>query len=455
MGVEHYSRIVATGSAAGEKVVHNSYFAGKELYRENSSGKLELKTGKTAAEIYSVTGIGERRWTDRNPAELGSEALSKIMEAAKNKPELLIVAHNSKFSKALYSPIPALSAIAQKKTNKPNTIAFDIVTDDGSIQLDDLVSVYSAGKFNSIYAGGIEDDGGIRHVDCNPYFENPDIIIVEHSGFDSMAKRIKKYAGLKKADTLDITAGCSGFTVALDTADRLIKQGAYKRIAVIGVDVLTGISDKYHLDSTLFSDNAGGVLLERSKEPGIKCSHFETYGSMGHYLRLDIGVQERLHAEKRSTATFETGLRYLRMNGNEIFKFAVKQLPRFVNKMVSDARLELSDIAAIFFHQMNGRILRSSVARLYSTQNDEDFSKIIEDKIPWSVDEYGNSSVATISLAFDLALKGKLNKRCYDTKTDRIVKKNEPFELKLGSGKYIVAAAVGAGLVLGGNVIKL
>jgi len=457
MGAKHYSTIVATGSCAGEKIIHNSYFVGKELYRENGSGKLELKSGKTAEEIYSVTGIGERRWTDRRPADLGAETLRQIIEAAKKKPELLIVAHNSKFSETLYSPIPAHSAIAQKKTNKPNTIAFDIVTDDGSIQLEDIVRAYSAGKFCSIYAAGIEDDGGPRHVECRPYPENPDIIIAEHSGFDSMAKRIKKQVGLRKADTLDVTAGCSGFTVALDVADRLIKQGKYKRIAVIGVDVLTDIRDEHHLDSTLFSDNAGGVLIEPSKEPGIKCSRFETYGSLGHYLRLDIGVQERLDAEKRGTAPSEKkGPFYLRMNGNEIFKFAVKQLPRFVNKLIGDAGIELSDVAAIFFHQMNGRILRSSVARLYSTQNDEEFSRVIEEKIPWSVDEYGNSSVATIPLALDLVLKGKLDRRCYDARTDRIVKKtNEPFELKLGSGKYIVTAAVGAGLVIGGNVIKL
>ena len=439
MGVERYSRIVATGSHAGELVIPNSYFAGKKLYKENGSGRLEAKE-KTEQEIYAVTGINSRRWTEHSPQHLGAQALEKILNEAKREPELLIVAHNSKFSNGIYSPIPALSAVAQKKTGNPNTIAFDAFTDDYSVSLDELAQMYAINGCSRMYTAEA-DEFGIKEEKfySSGGRNDPEVIIVEHAGWCSMAKRIKDRLGLSRTATLDIIAGCPGFTVALDVADKMIKYRNYHSVAVVGLDKLSAISDLCHLDSTLFADAAAGYLLEASDEPGIIYSRFETYGSEGDALRLDIGAQERLASEGRGTGQFEAGRKYLRMDGRRIFEFAVRQLPLFVSKLLDGAKLNLSDISLLCLHQMNLRIMQATTERVYHTQNDSELEQIMKKIVPVSLHNHGNSSVATIGLTFDLCRRGEI----------------AGFEVKLGSGKYVMNVAVGAGLVLGGNVIKL
>jgi len=150
-------------------------------------------------------------------------------------------------------------------------------------------------------------------------------------------------------------------------------------------------------------------------------------------------VQERLASEGRGTGQFEADRKYLKMDGRRIFEFAVRQLPSFVNKLLEGAKLNLSDISTIYFHQMNLRIIQSAAKKLYNIQSDSELERIMKEKVPVSLNNYGNSSVATIGLTFDLCRRGELN----------------GFEAKLGSGKYVMNVAVGAGLVLGGNVIRL
>ena len=454
--MNYYSSIVATGSAAGELIIPNSYFAVNKLYKENGSGRLEAKE-KTEEEIYAVTGINRRRWTERSPQHLGAKALENILKESYGEPELLIVAHNSKF-RNIYSPIPAMSAVAQKTLQEPanpNTIAFDIITDcpdervcadENSITLDDLVEIYADRGRSDVYISRTNELGlslaSPACLESGSSFEyGPDVIITQYSGWGTMAKRVKNKLGLKRTATLDVIAGCPGFTMALDVADRLIKNDVYKSIAVIGLDKLSAISDIDHLDSTLFADAAGGYLLEQSCEPGIVYSCFETYGELGDALRLDVSVQERLEREKNGadSALFGQKRKYLRMDGRKIFEFAVRQLPLFVNKLLEGAKLSLPDISTVYFHQMNSRIIQSVTKKLYNVQSDSELEKIMKEKVPVSLDEYGNSSVATIPLTFDLVRKGRL----------------AGFDAKLGSGKYVMNVAVGAGLILGGNVIKL
>jgi len=445
MGVEHYSKIVATGSAAGELIIPNSYFAGKPLYKENGSGRLEAKQ-KTELEIYEVTGINTRRWTEHSPQHLGAQALEKILNEAKREPELLIVAHNSRFSNGIYSPIPALSAVAQKKTGNPNTTAFDAFTDEYSVSLDEVAQIYAAGGCSRMYLAqadefGVKEEKVYSNGDRNAH----DVIIVEHSGWCSMAKRIKDRLGLAKTATLDVIAGCPGFTVALDVADKMIKYGNYHSVAVVGMDKLSDIKDPDHLDSTLFADAAAGYLLEASDEPGIVHSRFETYGKLGDALQLAESVQDRLKREQGGADTSQTAYefgqerKFLRMDGRRIFEFAVRQLPLFINKLLTGAKLTLSDISIICFHQMNLRIMQATTKRLYGIQSDSELEQIMKKRVPVSLDRYGNSSVATIGLTFDLCRRGEL----------------AGFEAELGSGKYIMNVAIGAGLVEGGNVIKL
>ncbi|UOF89223.1 ketoacyl-ACP synthase III [Fodinisporobacter ferrooxydans] len=238
--------------------------------------------------------------------------------------------------------------------------------------------------------------------------------------FPATACLVQDRLGAKKAAAFDLSAGCSGFTYAMNVAAPLIRTGAYKYAVVIGVDMLTRITD-YTDRSTciLFGDAAGAVVLGPSEAgKGLLSFELGSDGSAGALLMQEGGGSRN----PSSRETVEGRQHFIRMNGREVFKFAVKVMDRATESVLAKAGLAKEDISLLIPHQANYRIIESAMKRFGLT----------EDKVYVNVHKYGNTSSASIPVALDEANRaGKI-------KADDIV----------------ILVGFGAGLTWGATLIR-
>lgn len=219
--------------------------------------------------------------------------------------------------------------------------------------------------------------------------------------------------GAKKAAGFDINGGCTGFMYGLATGSQFISTRMYRNVLVIGADMLSRIVDWQDRSTCiLFGDGAGAVVLQPSpnEASGLLDFHLGTDGSGAELLRVDAGGS-------RNPTTQETVAReqhFLRMEGRPVFKFAVHAILDGVNTLLHRNHLSVEDIDCFLFHQANIRILENAAKQL----------KIPMEKIFTNVERYGNTSSASIPLAFTEALEDKKFKR----------------------GSYVILVGFGAGL---------
>lgn len=224
----------------------------------------------------------------------------------------------------------------------------------------------------------------------------------------------------KNAAAFDINAACSGFLYGLYIADGFIRSGMHKRILVVGTEVLSKITDwNDRTTCVLFGDGAGAAIVEPTEEDrGIVSMSINSDGSLWELLYLP-GGGSRYPASKDS---IDGGLHYIKMKGNETFKFAVRTLEDLVVKILKENKLEPSQLSLLIPHQANLRIIQATADRL----------GIPMDKVLVNLDRYGNTSAASIPIALDEAVG-----------TGRI--KN---------GDYILLEAFGGGLTWASALIK-
>ncbi len=207
--------------------------------------------------------------------------------------------------------------------------------------------------------------------------------------------RIKAY----NAAAFDLTAVCSGFIYGLVTASAFIKTGAYRKILVIGAEALSTITDKEDRNTAiLFGDGAGAVVLGET-EPGYGILGFDlgAEGAGGDLLKVPAGGTR----QPASAETISIKLHYIHMNGNEVFKFAIKVMGETVKKALATAQLTPQDITCLVPHQANLRIIQSAANRL----------GLPMDKVVVNVDKYGNTSAASVPIALDEGVKsGRIKK---------------------------------------------
>lgn len=183
--------------------------------------------------------------------------------------------------------------------------------------------------------------------------------------------------------------GCAtSFIFSLTTAAQMIEAGRYRKVLVIGSEVMSSIIDyKDRNTCVLFGDGAGAVLIER-------CPN-ENYGILDFLQRVDGTGEDHLYMKaggSRFPASIETVKNmehYVKMNGQEVFKFAVKQMEDVTRKIIKINLLDISDINFFIFHQANIRIIKSCMKRL----------RIDENKMVMNIDKYGNTSSASIPLS--------------------------------------------------------
>jgi 3-oxoacyl-(acyl-carrier-protein) synthase III len=222
--------------------------------------------------------------------------------------------------------------------------------------------------------------------------------------FPSVACMIQDRLGANKIPAMDISAACSGFIYGVVTAKQFIDTNAYKHILVVGVEKLSKITDwEDRSTAVLFGDGASAAVVgDVSEGRGILSFELGADGSGGQYLYQDGNT--------------------IKMNGREVFKFAVRKMGECAVDVVEKAGLKKADIDYLIPHQANIRIMEASRERL----------EIPEDKMIKTVQKYGNTSSSSIPLALTDALE---NGRIKD-------------------GDLIVLVGFGGGLTWGGLTMR-
>ncbi len=217
-----------------------------------------------------------------------------------------------------------------------------------------------------------------------------DLIIVATSTpdyiFPSTACLLQGKLGNVGAMAFDVQAVCSGFVYALNIADKYIRSGSHKKALVVGAEVFSRILDwKDRTTCVLFGDGAGAVVLEASETPGVLATAAHADGSQNGILSVPGQV----------CGGQVTGDPFLRMDGQAVFKFAVRVLFDVAKECCDNAGLATSDVDWLIPHQANIRIIESTAKKL----------GIPMSNVVVTVDQHGNTSAASVPLALDAAIR--------------------------------------------------
>ncbi len=215
--------------------------------------------------------------------------------------------------------------------------------------------------------------------------------------FPSSACNIQNKIGAK-CGAFDLAAACSGFPYALAVAEGFIRSGIYKHILVVGSEVLSGFIDwKDRSTCVLFGDGAGAAIVSREKtgKRGILASLMGSDGSQADLLKIPGGGS----ANPTSEETLKSGLHFLKMQGSEVFKVAVRTMELAVRDVLVRGGFELKNIDCLIPHQANMRILQAVTERL----------ELPAEKVFINVDRYGNmSSASTVVALYEAVKSGKI-----------------------------------------------
>ena len=237
--------------------------------------------------------------------------------------------------------------------------------------------------------------------------------------FPSVATIVQNTLGAKKAAAFDISAACAGFVYAISIARQFIAAGAYKNALVIGAETLSRVTDWQDRGTcVLFGDGAGAAVLTEVSSGGIMSTYLGSDGTHMGLLNLPGGGS-------RNPATHETvdnKMHFIKMQGNELFKIAVRRMAEAAEIVLRQANIELSDVKLIIPHQANTRIIMAVAKKIGLT----------EDRIYMNIAKYGNMSSASTAVAMVEAVK----------------------EGKVKKGDIILLDAFGAGLVWGACLIE-
>lgn len=223
--------------------------------------------------------------------------------------------------------------------------------------------------------------------------------------FPSTASLVQESIGAEGAACFDLSAACTGFIYAFSVADAYIKAGMYRKVLVIGAEVMSSEVDwKDRSVCVLFGDGAGAVVLGESSE-GRSISRLHSNGSKAKVLTSGRKKEESIA-----------------MDGQEVFKFAVKKVPESIQEVLEEAELSTEQIRYFVLHQANVRIIESVAKRM----------NISMEKFPLNLETHGNTSAASIPILLDtLNRSGQLDR-----------------------GDDIVLSGFGGGLSWGSTVVR-
>ena len=240
--------------------------------------------------------------------------------------------------------------------------------------------------------------------------------------FPATACLVQRDIGAKNAYGFDLSAGCSGFIFSLTTGAQMIESGRFRKVLVIGSDVMSSIIDYEDRNTcVLFGDAAGAVLLEPSPEAG--------YGILDFIQRIDGAGGEFLHMKAggslkpASLETVQNKEHYVHQEGRQVFKFAVTEMANVSAQILEKNGLTGKDVTLFVPHQANLRIIEASANRM----------GIDRGKVIINIDRYANTTAATIPLCL------------YDALVE---------DKRASKGDYLVMSAFGAGFTWGSILMR-
>lgn len=214
--------------------------------------------------------------------------------------------------------------------------------------------------------------------------------------FPATACIVASKLGASDKAAFDIEIACSGFIYGLTVAASLIRAGVYKRIMLMGAETLTKIVNRNdRTTAVLFGDGAGAVILEASQTDSFLSSELGSDGSRPELLFVPAGGSRKA----LTPGAYEAGEQYMFMQGREVFKFAVNKMIEATDSALKKANLDKSQLDWLIPHQANKRIIDSAAKYL----------QMPEDKVIVNIQEYGNTSAASIPIALSEAVQaGKI-----------------------------------------------
>lgn len=243
--------------------------------------------------------------------------------------------------------------------------------------------------------------------------------------FPNLSCEVQSALGAKNAVAFDLSAACSGFIFALDTVTMYLKNGMYKNALIIGAETLSKIMD-WNDRSTcvLFGDGAGAAVVcaeesdiqSENAARGVLAMEMGSDGAKGMVLNCSNRPVNNPYVKN------DTALDYTSMNGQEVYKFAVRTVPEAIERVVEKAGLKVDDIDLFLLHQANYRIIEGVSKRLKQPM----------EKFPTNLQEYGNISAASVAILLD----------------------NVNNHGMIRNGSKIVLAGFGAGLTWGATVLE-
>jgi 3-oxoacyl-[acyl-carrier-protein] synthase III len=233
--------------------------------------------------------------------------------------------------------------------------------------------------------------------------------------FPATATLVQLDLGIRQGAAFDVQAVCSGFVYALVTADAMIKTGQARHALVIGAETFSRILDwTDRTTCVLFGDGAGAFVLSAHEGDGSK-------GILASKLRADGRYNDKLYVDGGPSTTQTVG--HLRMEGREVFKHAVINIAAVMAEVMNQAKVEPKDVDWFVPHQANRRILEGTARKL----------GVSEDRIVLTLDKHGNTSAASIPLAFDVAVR----------------------DGRIKPGQLVLLEAMGGGFTWGAALLRL
>ncbi|MGE5628421.1 MAG: beta-ketoacyl-ACP synthase III [Solirubrobacterales bacterium] len=231
---------------------------------------------------------------------------------------------------------------------------------------------------------------------------------------------VQKNIGAVNATCFDISAACTGFIYALDIASQFIKAGRCRTALVIGAETLSKVVDwEDRSTCVIFADGAGAAVVKASDYNGILACYSGSDGTKGHHLTTGAVPVNNPFVKPEDVLPADC---VIKMDGREIFKFAVNVITQSIDELLKSSGLNLEDIDYIIPHQANTRIIEFTAKKLGVSQ----------DKFYVNIERFGNTSAGSIAIALDeMNEKGMLKK-----------------------GDKIILVGFGGGLTYGGMIIK-
>ncbi len=235
--------------------------------------------------------------------------------------------------------------------------------------------------------------------------------------FPAVAQILQRRLNCNTITAFDVNAACTGFIYALNVADKMIRSGSYHKALVIGAETLTKYTDYEDRNTcVLFADAAGAMVIGKAETPHIEKIVTYAKGDLEGLLKMEgYPLKENFKTPKQKRP-------FIEMQGTEVFKFATSVLPEVVNTLINETEYTMEDVSLIVAHQANKRIIDKSARVL----------KVPIEKMFMNIDQYGNTSAASVPLAIDEAIRHHHLKR----------------------GDVFITVAFGAGLTWGGAMIR-